>query len=267
MKITSDSAPDIVAFWENEVKPRLQAGHIYSSVQFARREGRYWRGKCPLHGGDDANFSVDTQTLRWNCFSHCGNGSVLAFLNNGTEPRGAQWIDSVRKLANEVGVAFPSREISPAECSVLSKRTAAWRSSKPSGSWRRKLSLSPLDKRLATISQGHAASAQSNWGSLVSVRAAQRLHENSRQGGFSSEEIASSGLLRDTRWEGRVVVAWRDHRGEIGTFTARDVNSSSTPDASISIFPKNPVGHARREICFSSASTLPYPRYDVRVSS
>ena len=71
------ASSDLVTFWKEEVRSRLRVGMIYSNIKFARREGYYWRSQCPLHGGDDVNFSVHTQTLRWRCFSHCGIGSQL----------------------------------------------------------------------------------------------------------------------------------------------------------------------------------------------
>jgi hypothetical protein len=49
-----------VEFYEREVLPRLSVETVYPNVRFTARRGRYWRGPCPLHGGKDPNFSVDT---------------------------------------------------------------------------------------------------------------------------------------------------------------------------------------------------------------
>ena len=93
-----------VEFYEREVLPRLSAEMVYAKVRFTARRGRYWRGPCPLHGGKDPNFSVDTRTLRWTCFSHCGRGSALASLNGGAEPRGRDFVEAVRRIAALAGV-------------------------------------------------------------------------------------------------------------------------------------------------------------------
>lgn len=230
MNSSRESTPNLVEFWEHEVKPRLRVEEVYEEVRFSRRDGRYWRGACPLHGGEDANFSVDTTTLRWTCFSRCGNGSVMAFLNGGTEPKGAEWVEKLRFLAERVGASFPERALSPAEAQQLQakeRRTALleafWRLAQktlqsPEGESGRKylleergfsekeLDLFGLCPSVATVSQ-----------ELLSI-------------GFTQEELDGSGVVRDTRWEGRVLVAWRDHRGEIGTFVARDISEEATPD-------------------------------------
>ncbi len=236
MSNTNDSAPDLVAFWENDVKPRLRAEHIYGNVVFARREGRYWRGKCPLHGGDDSNFSVDSQTLRWTCFSQCGNGSVLAFLNGGSEPRGAQWVESVRKLANEAGVPFPSRQFSPAEMQRAQEKER--RAGILEAFWQlaQRMLLAPAlpgspgqrAHDYLTKTRDFADTQLDVFGLCPSLAT---ISHELRAAGFSEEEITASGLLRDSRWENRVLVAWRNHRGEIGTFTARDLSSNGTSDS------------------------------------
>ena len=94
-----------IEFFYKEVLPRLNAEAVYKNVQFVKKQGRYWRGTCPLHGGDNPTaFSVDTQTLGWTCFTYCGSGSVLAFLNGGQEPKGTLFIEMVRDLAERLGV-------------------------------------------------------------------------------------------------------------------------------------------------------------------
>ena len=107
-----------VELYEREVLPRLSLETVYSGVAFTKRTGRYWRGPCPLHGGKDSNFSVDTRSLRWTCFSHCGQGSALAFLNGGTEPRSREFVEVVKRVATLAGVnssVLDHRELTPGE--------------------------------------------------------------------------------------------------------------------------------------------------------
>src|SRR4051794_37453855 len=96
--------PSLVERLYTEIIPRLGVEDVYADVDFRSRGGRYWRGACPLHHGEDANFSVDAQTLSWSCFSHCGHGSVVTFLNGGEVARGAPFVDHVRELARRAGV-------------------------------------------------------------------------------------------------------------------------------------------------------------------
>ena len=107
-----------VDFFDQQVLPRLTVEAVYSKVTFTSKQGQYWRGPCPLHGGDNPTaFSVDTQTLGWRCFSHCGSGSVLAFVNGGETPKDPEFVELVRKLADLAGVDTSSlgHELSPGE--------------------------------------------------------------------------------------------------------------------------------------------------------
>ena len=79
-------ADRLVDVLNEEIIPRLDIEAAYPDVVFTRRNGTYWRGGCPMHGGCDPNFSVNTENLSWTCFSHCGHGSYLAFLNGGDPP-------------------------------------------------------------------------------------------------------------------------------------------------------------------------------------
>jgi len=45
--------------------------------------------------------------------------------------------------------------------------------------------------------------------------------------GFTPEELDASGLLKDSRWEGRLVLPWRDRWGHTGTFVARDLTGEA----------------------------------------
>ena len=114
---------DLVEFWEREVLPQLRVETIYEGIAWKTRGPRFWRGPCPLHGGSDANFSVDSHTLRWRCFSQCGGGSLFAFLNGGVEPRGERWVATLRELARYTGVTFPDRELAPEVAARLEEIT------------------------------------------------------------------------------------------------------------------------------------------------
>jgi putative DNA primase/helicase len=39
-----------------------------------RQAGRQWRGPCPLHDGNNDNFTVESETGMWTCHSKCGRG-------------------------------------------------------------------------------------------------------------------------------------------------------------------------------------------------
>jgi DNA primase len=101
----SDITDNIVNFYTQQILPKLTVNLIYNKVNFTIRRGKYWRAPCPIHGGDNPTaFCINTETLAWSCFSHCGKGSVLAFVNGGIEPKGQQFIQVLHQLAQLVGI-------------------------------------------------------------------------------------------------------------------------------------------------------------------
>lgn len=230
MNSSRESTPNLIEFWEYEVKPRLRVDEVYQKVRFSQREGRYWRGACPLHDGKNANFSVDTTTLRWTCFSRCGSGSVMAFLNNGIEPKGAKWIEKLRDLAERVGASLPQRTLSPAEMQQLQEKER--RTALLEAFWQlAQKTLQGLEgescRKYLVEERGFSEKELNPFGLCPSSAT---VSQELLSAGFTQDEITASGLLRDTRWEGRVLVAWRDHRGEIGTFAARDITGEAAPE-------------------------------------
>lgn len=223
-----------VDFLDREVLPRLTVAAAYGNVNFTSRGSRYWRGPCPLHGGKDPNFSVDSQTLRWTCFSHCGAGGVLDFLNGGKPSRGADFVELVKKAADLAGVdASPlERTLSPEEEARYHERER-----------RRSIFETFLDHAQAALrgEKGKAARAYLegrgfpedcleglDLGFFTTPADVKACLEKA---GFTAEELEDSGLLKDGRWQGRLVGAWRDHRGYIGTFYARDLTGEADEGA------------------------------------
>lgn len=218
---------DLVEFWEHEVLPRLNA-EIYEGVSWKSRGTRFWRGPCPLHGGKEANFSVDCTTLRWRCFSKCGSGSLFAFLNGGQEPRGETWVQTLRNLAKFAGVSFPERALSPEGMARIEGDNRRAHLLETGAAFCARALLEPANEAARPVRdylEGRGFLAQS-WADLplgvFPARDELRAHLSER--GFSKEEIAASGLVRDGRFEGRLLITWRDSRGRIGTFAARDVS-------------------------------------------
>lgn len=225
-------ARDLGEFVAQEVLPRLPVETIYRTVRWTDRRGRYWRGPCPLHGGDGPTaFSVDTVTKGWTCFSHCGSGSAVAYMNGGTTPRGRAFVEKVQELAALAGVPLPERE--RAEEAV---RTAeAWE--RREGLWRTFLGHAQTalmgDRGKAaraylTDRRGFGDAALADLGLYTTrdeVRAALVAQ------GFTVDEVRASGVVHDPRWEGRLIIPWRDRWGRLGTFAARDLTGAAEAGA------------------------------------
>lgn len=203
-----------------EILPRLAIEDAYADVDFVIRRGQYWRGGCPLHGGKDPNFSVNTATLSWNCFSHCGHGSYLAYLNGGEVPRGSRFIELVEQLAERVGVDVDSPADGPAVSAAMSRGAL-------------------LDAYVA-LSREALASPEGE-------QAVRYLHERGFSGdarglgrmgfGMHPGPVALAKLRADrgtlseagldsSLWRDRLVIPWNDNLGRVATIAARAIDGS-----------------------------------------
>ena len=218
-----------VEFYEREVRPRLRVEDVYPAVAFTSKRGRRWRGPCPFHGGKDPNFSVDTETLGWTCFSACQrSGSALAALNGGDHPRGADYVALVRTLADRVGVdTSPLDRPQTPEDAERQEREA-----RRETLWETFLGLA---RTVLETDAGAAARAylagrtftdeevrDAGFGVYTSHEAVAAALTDA---GFTREEIAAVGLT-DARWRGRLVIPWRDRAGHVGGAAARDLAGS-----------------------------------------
>jgi hypothetical protein len=70
-------------------------------VPSLRKSGKHWRGRCPIHGGERLNLSIDSETGAWYCFSGCaGGGDLIAFEMRLT---GARYPEAVRSIGEIIG--------------------------------------------------------------------------------------------------------------------------------------------------------------------
>ncbi len=91
-------------FYRQEVQPRLTPELGFAGVEFKRRGRRDWRARCPLHGGDNPEaFSLNPETLLWNCFTQCGGGDAVDFV---MKAEGLGFVGAVTRLAELAGVSY-----------------------------------------------------------------------------------------------------------------------------------------------------------------
>lgn len=211
-------------FFHEEVEPRLRAEAVYGELA-------YKRGPCPLHRGDNASaFSV--HGLSWSCWTHCGHGDAAAFLERRD---GLTFLEAVRILADLVGATFPAREVSPEERARHEERSRRSRVFETFLAQARRALLADTDeaKRARAYlieKRGFPEAALEGLDlGLYTMRAdvKRRLLEAE----LPEADVDASGLLRDGRWEGRLVGAWRDVRGDVGTFWARDMTGKAEAGA------------------------------------
>lgn len=84
-----------------EVRARADLVDVVGEYTSLKRVGKSVRGPCPLHDGDDPNFSIDPDRQIFKCFVCGEGGDVFSFV---MEHVGMDFPEAVRHLAERVGV-------------------------------------------------------------------------------------------------------------------------------------------------------------------
>ena len=86
-----------------------------------KRNGRDWRGACPIHAGADneSSFRV-TDDGRWNCFTHCNTGGNAIALVKAAE--NVDFLGAVKYLAEYTHISLVDIGMTPEAVVALEKR-------------------------------------------------------------------------------------------------------------------------------------------------
>jgi|GEM_PF-3315856 len=90
-----------------DLRSRANIVDIIDSVTPLKRTGKNHMGKCPMPDHDDRNpsFAVREDSQTYRCYSCGAHGDVFNFYQ---ETRGLLFVDAVKEVANEMGVALPT---------------------------------------------------------------------------------------------------------------------------------------------------------------
>ena len=111
--------PDL---YQNEVLTHLRPEDVFTdpSHDWKSRKDHRWKGDCPWHSSESGTcFVVDPDTLEWYCF-HCERGGGPAeYIHalNGVQgtPKGKDFVQIVKTLADKAGVSIPEFDTGPKE--------------------------------------------------------------------------------------------------------------------------------------------------------
>ena len=91
-----------------------------------RKGGANLMGLCPFHGEKSPSFSVSPTKQFYYCFGCGASGNAIGFL---TAHLGMGFVDAVKELAQQVGMAVPEEDRTPATANASHALRAAARSS------------------------------------------------------------------------------------------------------------------------------------------
>ena len=113
---------DLVHFYENEILPILNHPLIFSNLNL-KDKGDHYSANCPQCQKHEAFIYKNSDILVCNRKINCTYAvNVLAYLHDGLYPKGKEFVEIVKKLAEMHGVTFPEREYSPQEIEHFENR-------------------------------------------------------------------------------------------------------------------------------------------------
>lgn len=103
----------------DEIASRVDIVDVVSRYVPLKKHGANYTGLCPFHNEKTPSFSVSPSKQIYHCFGCGAGGNVFKFL---MEIEHMTFPEAVRKLADEVGVRIPERQMSENDRRQLEKR-------------------------------------------------------------------------------------------------------------------------------------------------
>ncbi len=221
---------DLGDFLEKEVLPSLFDRLDFAFPEFGwKRDREGWVATNRDHTKTATGARPDRVVCHrpFGFLVHGGEAtSWLSYVAGGASLRGKDYVEAVRKLAELAQVPFPEKEWTEAEVKRAEERD------------RRKALLEAFwvltqealrgdagkDARAYLAGRGLKDEAVEGLGLFTS---GEKVRSTLTSKGFTADELEDSGVLHDGRWEGRLIIPWRDRRGSLGTFAARDLTGKA----------------------------------------
>jgi len=83
---------------------------VVGQVVPLKKAGINYKGLCPFHGEKTASFIVSPSRQTYHCFGCGAHGNAVGFL---MEHSGLGFIEAIRELAGDLGVAVPEEDSTP----------------------------------------------------------------------------------------------------------------------------------------------------------
>jgi DNA primase len=211
----------------DDIKGRLDILEVVSQHVALQRSGRSYKANCPFHQERTPSFHVFPDRQTWRCFGACAaGGDVFTFVMRAGN---LEFAEALRQLAQQTGVALPSRERRTEQGFVLQINEAALTyfqellfSEQGAGARdyleRRRLSKDAIRDFELGLSPLDGESLKNH---LVGA-------------GYSPQQLAAAGVVSVTDngrardlFRNRLMIPIRNSRGELGGFGGRALGDAT----------------------------------------
>ena len=231
-----------MALYTNESKDRVRDAVDFVELVSARTELRRagparYEGLCPFHDERSPSFGIDPTQKVYHCFGCQASGDVFTFVQ---ETEGVDFKGALELLADRFGVELQREEEDPKEAErrrrrerlleLLARTTAYYErclwESKEARHAREYLEGRGLGEEI--LREFHVGYSPSAWDRVLLA---------SRRGGFSEQELYTTGLAQRSRengrpydrFRGRIMFPLTDVRGRVLGFGARAMRDEQKP--------------------------------------
>jgi hypothetical protein len=204
--------------FDQEIFPHLTVERLFGDLQSLQGDGRFWQASCPIHQDKQGAFSIDPQTLEWNCFLGCGGGGPVQYLQM---VRGLSWMDAAMELARlggvDPGILEPWGRLWTEQDFALHDQLE--RRSSLLGifmAYARSVYHSPASRTLRSELVDRYGFSEKTVGKLDLglYTAPEDVWHYLKKSGRELEEVREWGFF-ETQWTGCILGAWKDLRGRI----------------------------------------------------
>ena len=223
--------PEII----NDISSRLDIVELIREYVPLKQKGRNLQGLCPFHSEKTPSFTVSPDKQIFHCFG-CGvGGNVFSFI---MQKEGLTFPEAVEKLALKAGVNLPKEDLSPAQKTILEKKSRSYKINATAALYfqRNLMTPSPESQRAIaylksrniteeTIEKFHLGLASSQWDGLINFFSKK---------GVRPQELVELGLALPNkqgnsfydRFRNRIIFPIWDNDGKVIAFGGRVLDDS-----------------------------------------
>ena len=104
-----------------KVKTALNIVNVIETFTHLHKTGANYKGVCPFHDDHSPSMVVSPSRQTYHCFVCGASGDVISFVQHHLN---ISFIESLRWCANQAGIEFPTKELSPEEEAAYKKKEA-----------------------------------------------------------------------------------------------------------------------------------------------